>query len=269
MERVIDADERISPGTAPTVRGTPSRSTTFITNTICARARSRQASSGRQRGNPHGWAPCEVADRPAATQRSDHRREAILDALDRWLHESSLEAINIAEISSLGGRHAVGVLLLLREQGRCRGGAMERMVDETFAVSARAHPRRPTRRANASTPCSTACSVRANTAPPHVQGDARRAGSSASVRDIWDNARESFVESVAEMIRTDRAAGRARWGGRRGHGISPARVQRSLARTSHAGRHVDPATAGDGAAAVWLSSIYGINETVHRSEETA
>jgi hypothetical protein len=29
-------------------------------------------------------------------QRSDDRREAILDALDRWLLESNLEAINIA-----------------------------------------------------------------------------------------------------------------------------------------------------------------------------
>ena len=29
------------------------------------------------------------------------------------------------------------------------------------------------------------------------------------MRDIWDSARESFVESVAEMIRADRAAGRA------------------------------------------------------------
>ena len=36
-------------------------------------------------------------------QRSDHRREAILDALDRWLLESSPEAINIAEISKQAG----------------------------------------------------------------------------------------------------------------------------------------------------------------------
>ena len=29
------------------------------------------------------------------------------------------------------------------------------------------------------------------------------------MREIWDDARQSFVESVAEMIRADRAAGRA------------------------------------------------------------
>ena len=40
-----------TPGTAPTVRATPSRSTTSTTNTICARARSLPASSGRQRGD--------------------------------------------------------------------------------------------------------------------------------------------------------------------------------------------------------------------------
>ena len=36
-------------------------------------------------------------------QRSDYRREAILDALDTWLQESNLDAINIAEISKQAG----------------------------------------------------------------------------------------------------------------------------------------------------------------------
>ena len=34
-------------------------------------------------------------------------------------------------------------------------------------------------------------------------------GHSPAVREIWDEARESFVESVAAMIRTERAAGTA------------------------------------------------------------
>jgi hypothetical protein len=98
--------------------------------------------------------------------------------------------------------------------------------------------------------------------------DAR--GSSASVREIWDNARESFVESVAEMIRADRAAGRAPDG-------VDAEVMASVLLEFN-DRLLERLTLGgtltrrqlmDGAAAVWLGSIYGINEAVHRSEGTA
>jgi len=35
--------------------------------------------------------------------RSDERREAILDALDGWLQDSSLDAVNVAEITAQAG----------------------------------------------------------------------------------------------------------------------------------------------------------------------
>jgi hypothetical protein len=146
---------------------------------------------------------------------------------------------------------------------------MERMVDETFAVN------------DAFTSSSDPPGQRINAMLDGLFGTCERHrhmframldawGSSASVRDIWDNARESFVESVAEMIRTDRAAGRAPDG-------VDAEVMASVLLEFN-DRLLERLTLGgtltrqqlrDGAAAVWLRSVYGIDETVHRSEETA
>ena len=56
-------------------------------------------------------------------QKSDLRRGAILESLDHHLRESGFDGINIADVAKRGRRHPVGVLLLLREQGGCRGGA--------------------------------------------------------------------------------------------------------------------------------------------------
>jgi hypothetical protein len=86
--------------------------------------------------------------------------------------------------------------------------------------------------------------------------DAR--GSSASVRDIWDQARESFVEPVADMIRAERAAGTAP------DGVAPEVLasvllelnDRLLERLTLGGRlSRDELMAGG--IAVWLNSIYG------------
>ena len=141
-------------------------------------------------------------------QRSDDRREAILDALDRWLLESDLEAINVAEISKQAGVTRSAFYFYFENKGAAVAALMERMVDETFAVERRLHlgdgpsaapDLRHARRALRH--------VRGTPAPFKAMLEAR--GSNASVRDIWDDARESFVESIAAMIRADRAAGRA------------------------------------------------------------
>ena len=202
-------------------------------------------------------------------QRSDHRREAILDALDGWLHESSLEAINIAEISKQAGVTRSAFYFYFENKGAAVAALMERMVDETFAVN------------DAFTSSSDPPGQRINAMLDGLFGTCERHrhmframldawGSSASVRDIWDNARESFVESVAEMIRTDRAAGVAPDG-------VDAEVMASVLLEFN-DRLLERLTLGgtltrqqlrDGAAAVWLRSVYGIDQTVHRSEETA
>ena len=94
-------------------------------------------------------------------QRSDHRREAILDALDGWLHESSLEAINIAEISKQAGVTRSAFYFYFENKGAAVAALMERMVDETFAVND-AFTSATNPPGDASTQCSTVCSVPAN-----------------------------------------------------------------------------------------------------------
>ena len=237
MERVIDADERIYTGhCTDSARHTQQVDYFHYEHDLRTGDPCRHQAGGQRGGNPHGWPRCEVADRPAAAATQRPRREAILDALDGWLHESSLEAINIAEISKQAGVTRSAFYFYFENKGAAVAALMERMVDETFAVNdaftSATDPPRPTHQRHARRP------VRYLRTAPHMfraMLDAR--GSSASVRDIWDNARESFVESVAEMIRTDRAAGVAPDG-------VDAEVMASvllefndrLARTSHAGR---------------------------------
>ena len=202
-------------------------------------------------------------------QRSDHRREAILDALDGWLREESLEAINIAEISRQAGVTRSAFYFYFENKGAAVAALMERMVDEVFAVSS----------AFTSAEDSPQGRIHAMLDGLFASWEGHRhmfkamldvRGTSASVRDIWDNARESFVESVAEMIRTDRAAGRAPAG-------VDAEVLASILLELN-DRLLERLTLGgaltreqllDGAAAVWLRSIYGITDTAQRSQETA
>ena len=190
-------------------------------------------------------------------QRSDHRREAILDALDRWLLESSLDAINIAEIAKQAGVTRSAFYFYFENKGTAVAALMERILDATFAVN---------------DDFTTASS------PPRQRIDAmldglfatceghrhlframlEARGSNAAVRDIWDAARESFVDSVAAMIRADRAAGVAP------DGLDAVVMASVLLEFND--RLLERLTLGgslsreqlmDGAAAIWLSTIYG------------
>ena len=191
-------------------------------------------------------------------QRSDYRREAILDALDTWLQESSLEAINIAEISKQAGVTRSAFYFYFENKGAAVAALMERMVDETLEVnetftSAADSPRQ---RIYAMLDGLFAMRERHH----HLfKAMLEVRGSSASVRDIWDGARESFVGSIAAMIRADRAAGRAP-AGLDADVLAAVLLEvndRLLERLTLGGR-LTPEQLRDGAAAIWLSSIYGI-----------
>ena len=202
-------------------------------------------------------------------QRSDHRREAILDALDGWLREESLEAVNIAEISKQAGVTRSAFYFYFENKGAAVAALMERMVDEVFAVNDAftLAGDSPDKRIHAMLDGLFASWERHR----HMfKAMLEARGSSASVRDIWDDARESFVESVAEMIRADREAGRA-----------PAGVDAEVLASvllEFNDRLLERLTLGgtltceqlmDGAAAVWLRSIYGITDTAQQSQESA
>lgn len=202
-------------------------------------------------------------------QRSDHRREAILDALDGWLREESLEAVNIAEISKQAGVTRSAFYFYFENKGAAVAALMERMVDEVFAVND----------AFTSAGDSADGRIRAMLDGLFASWERHRhmfkamldaRGSSASVRDIWDDARESFVESVAEMIRADREAGRAP-AGVDAEVLASVLLEfndRLLERLTLGGA-LTPEQLMDGATAVWLRSIYGITDTAQRSQESA
>jgi AcrR family transcriptional regulator len=202
-------------------------------------------------------------------QRSDYRREAILDALDTWLQETSLDAVNIAEISKQAGVTRSAFYFYFENKGAAVAALMERMVDETLVVNEHftAGAESPTRRIYAMLDGLFAMRERHH----HLfKAMLEVRGSSASVRDIWDGARESFTASIAEMIRADRAAGQAP------DGVDPEvlatvllEVNDRLLERLTLGGPLTSAQLKDGAAAIWLSSIYGITDLTERSQETA
>uniref|UniRef100_A0A5Q5CEC6 Transcriptional regulator, TetR family n=1 Tax=Mycobacterium sp. (strain JLS) TaxID=164757 RepID=A0A5Q5CEC6_MYCSJ len=200
--------------------------------------------------------------RPA--QRSDLRREAILDALDRWLQQSSVETVNIAEVAQQAGVTRSAFYFYFENKAAAVAALTERILDETIAVN------------QALTSASGSPRARVHKMLAGLFGLCERhrhlfqamlevRGSSPAVRSIWDDARESFVDSIAELIRTERSAGVAPPG-------VDARVlatvllefnDRMLERLTLGG----PLAADElrhGAAAVWLSSVYGITDPEER-----
>ncbi|WP_231743405.1 TetR/AcrR family transcriptional regulator [Mycobacterium sp. GA-2829] len=198
-----------------------------------------------------------VTDR-RPVQRGDRRRDAILDALDRWLQQSSLETVNIAEVAQQAGVSRSAFYFYFENKAAAVAALTERILDETHAVT-RALTRGP--------------------GAPRSRVDAMLAGlfdlcerhrhlflamlevrgSSPTVRSIWDDARESFVDDIADMIRAERAVGAAP------EGVDPRVLAAVLLELND--RMLERLTIGgplsadqlrQGAAAVWLSSIYGI-----------
>ena len=71
-----------------------------------------------------------VTDRRPA-QRSDRRRDAILDALDRWLQQSSLETVNIAEVAQQAGVSRSAFYFYFENKAAAVAALTERILDES------------------------------------------------------------------------------------------------------------------------------------------
>lgn len=190
-------------------------------------------------------------------QRSDARRDAILDALERCLTESTLDEVNLAEITRQAGVSRSAFYFYFENKAAAVAALMERMYDDTFFVTdvfttAGDSPR---------TRVYTMLDGLFDTWERHrhlFRARLQARGSSAAVRDTWDNARESFVDPVAGMIRDERAAGAAP------DGLDATVLASVLLEFND--RMLERLTLGgaltrqqlmDGAAAVWLSSVYG------------
>lgn len=189
--------------------------------------------------------------------RSDQTRIAILESLDQHLRESSFESINIADISRRAGVTRSAFYFYFENKAAAVAALMERMYEEAFvATELLANgPGGPTERIRSMLQAFVKSCDRHHYLFAAML-DAR--GSSSSVRDMWDSDRESFVPSVAAIIEAERSADRAPDG-------PDARVLASLLLEFN-DRLLERLTLGgtlsreqliDGAATIWLRTIYG------------
>jgi AcrR family transcriptional regulator len=212
-------------------------------------------------------------------QRSDQRREAILGALDRWLQDCDLEAINVAEIAKEAGVTRSAFYFYFENKAAAVAALMEQMVDETLSVNAAFTSTVFTNTVSTTAAGSPQARIQTMLDGLFAMWERHRhlfkamleaRGTSGSIREIWDGARASFVDSVAAMIRADRAAGRAP------DGLDAAVLAAVLLEVND--RMLERLTLGgpltraqlmDGVAAIWLSTIYGISWMPQWSQETA
>jgi len=135
-------------------------------------------------------------------QKGDQRRSALLQSLDQHLQESSFESINIADISRQAGVTRSAFYFYFENKASAVAALMEEMYDESFAAA-------EALRADGSPAENIEAMVRAlfSTWDKHehlfrASLDAR--ATSATVRELWDSDRESFVPVVASLIEAER-----------------------------------------------------------------
>lgn len=191
-------------------------------------------------------------------QRSDVRRGAILDALEGCLQASSFEAVNIAEIARQAGVTRPAFYFYFENKAAAVAALMERMLDDTFFVN-------DVFTQSAGSPQDRVYTMLHglfDTWERHRQLFAallEARGHSTAVREIWDNARASFVDSVADMIRAERIAGAAPDDGLDAVVLATVLLEfndRMLERLTLGGA-LTRQQLMDGAAAIWLSAVYG------------
>jgi len=135
--------------------------------------------------------------------RGDKRRSALLESLDHYLREEgSLDSINIADISRRAGVTRSAFYFYFENKASAVAALMEEMYDESFAAA-------EALRADGSPAENIEAMVRAlfSTWDKHehlfrASLDAR--ATSATVRELWDSDRESFVPVVASLIEAER-----------------------------------------------------------------
>ena len=224
-------------------RGTPSRSTTSSTSTTSAPARSRQGAAGparrlramsARRATPGtGWST--AADRTAAT----HRRDALLESLRPAPAESSRSTtINVAEISRRAGVTRSAFYFYFENKALAVAALMQELYDEA-ARGQRAAGQGRGRPGRADPSRDHGALRRRRQQPAHLSRAMLEARAPARPSaQMWDaGPRRLRRASIAEMIETERAAGRAPDGpdaDARRHGA--ARPQRPRARAALARR---------------------------------
>ena len=194
-----------------------------------------------------------MTDEPA---RGDRRRTALLESLDHYLRESSLDSINIADIPGRAGVTRSAFYFYFENKASAVAALMGEMYDESLvAAEALTAGGAPAENIEAM--------VRAlfTTWEKHehlfrASLDAR--ATSATVRELWDSDRESFVPVVASMIESERASGAAP-PGTDATALASVLLElndRMLERLALGGK-LDREQLVEAVVAIWLHTIYG------------
>lgn len=190
-------------------------------------------------------------------QKSDLRRGAILESLDHHLRESGFEGVNIADVARRAGVTRSAFYFYFENKAAAVAALLEPMYDDGFVASdiltSTAEP--PHWRIHAMVEA-LLDTVDAHRYLLRAMLEART--TNPAIRQVWDDARETFVPAVAAMIAAERDSGRAPDG-------PPTEViagvllefnDRLLERYTLGGA-LDRDQLRVGAEAVWLGTIYG------------
>jgi AcrR family transcriptional regulator len=195
-------------------------------------------------------------DAVTAVARGDRRRTALLEALDHHLREESLDSINIADISRRAGVTRSAFYFYFDNKASAVAALMEEMYAESLDAAALLRGEgTPAERVEGMVRALFGSWER-HEHLYRAMYDAR--ATSTTVRELWDNDRESFVPVVAEVIEAERAAGTAPAGPDATHLASVLlelndRMLERLALGGPLGRD----DLVDAVVAVWVHTIYG------------
>ncbi|OJF10143.1 TetR family transcriptional regulator [Couchioplanes caeruleus] len=196
----------------------------------------------------------------SGTTRGDQRREALLRALDELLHESDLESITIADITTRAGVTRSGFYFYFANKAACMAALGADVYVASVAAAAHlADDSLPAVRRIERMVYDLTASVRRHHYLYRAMLDARR--HSGAIREMWDSYLDSFVAPMAQYIDSERSAGHAPAGPHSRTlaalllGLSD-RVLESLGPTETP----DDRRRVDALATIWLRSIYGTSE---------
>lgn len=141
-------------------------------------------------------------------QKGDQRRAALLESLDHHLQESSLESINIADISRRAGVTRSAFYFYFESKAVAVAALMEEMYDEIFVAAGLLSSTEGTpakRIEKMLRELFGALDRHAHLFAAMLEARA----TSGAVRTMWESDRQSFVQPLADVIQRERDAGRA------------------------------------------------------------
>ena len=139
--------------------------------------------------------------------RGDQRRTALLESLDHYLQDGSLESINIADISRRAGVTRSAFYFYFENKATAVAALSEQMYEEVFAATQLLNGDGPPRERIEATMRGLFDAWAEHEHLFRAMLEAR--ATNAAVREMWEADRQSFVAPVAAVIDAERAAGRA------------------------------------------------------------